>query len=90
MSYTIRLTPSDIRRRADSIQQNAEKVRQEVSKVEQLLNSLKPTFLGQRAEKFFREFDRERSNMQQWDDIVRSFAEELRNTAARMDRADRA
>ncbi len=88
MAYTIRLTPPDIRRRADVINQNADIVRREVENIQVLLNGLRPTFLGNKADRFFKAFDQERANMEQWDDIVRSFAEELRQVAKRMEIAD--
>jgi WXG100 family type VII secretion target len=86
--HTIRLTPADIRRRAENIEQNAATVRREVENIQALLDGLRPTFLGNKSSKFFKAFDRERTAMSQWDDIVRSFADELRAVATRMERAD--
>ena len=89
MSYTIRLTPSQLRGKAQDIDTNAKIVQQEVASIETLINQLKPTFLGQTASGFFKDFNQARGNMERWDDVVRSFATEIREAANRLERADR-
>lgn len=89
MAYTIRLTPPDLRKKASEIDQNAETVKKEVAEIEALVNRLRATFLGETASAFFKEFDAARQNMQQWDDIVRSFAEEIREAANKLEKADK-
>lgn len=88
MSYTIRLQPADIRRRATNITNQANTVQREVAAISTTLDSLRPTFLGNKAARFFKAFDRERVYINQWDDIVRSFADELTTIATRMEKAD--
>ena len=89
MSYTIRLTPSQLRQKAADIERNAAIVQKEVDAIEQLVNRLRPTFLGETASAFFKEFDSSVQSMQQWDDIVRSFATEIREAANKLEAADR-
>lgn len=89
MTYTIRLTPPELRSKADNIDQNAETVKKEVSEIMALVNKLRPTFLGETASAFFKEFDTAIRNMEQWDDVVRSFALEIRDAANKLERADK-
>ncbi len=87
--YTIRLTPSDLRSRASEIQRNSEIVKREVEEITRLLDSLKPTFLGESAAAFFKDFANAKGDMDNWDDIVRSFSTELNEAANRLEAADR-
>jgi WXG100 family type VII secretion target len=89
MTYTIRLTPPELRAKADDIDRNAEIVKKEVSEIMALVNKLRPTFLGETASAFFKEFDSALRDMEQWDDIVRTFATEIRDAAVKLERADR-
>lgn len=89
MAYTIRLTPPQLRTKADEIDRNAEIVRREVQEITQLLGSLRPTFIGETAASFFKEYDSAHQDMEQWDDIVKSFATEIREAANNLERADR-
>ncbi len=89
MTYTIRLTPPELRQKAANIDNNASIVQREVSSIEQIVNRLRPTFLGETASAFFKEFDSSVQSMQQWDDIVRSFATEIREAANKLEAADR-
>jgi WXG100 family type VII secretion target len=88
--YTIRLTPVELRSRAQEIEDNANKVRGEVQKIVDEVNSLRPTFLGESASKFMGEFNSARSDMEQWDDVVKQFADLLRVAASNLEGADRA
>jgi len=89
MTYTIRLTPAELRAKADNIDQNAETVKKEVSEIMALVNKLRPTFLGETASVFFKEFDSAVRDMEQWDDIVRKFSVEIRDAANKLERADK-
>lgn len=89
-SYTIRLTPTELRTRAQEIEDNANKVRGEVQKIMDEVNRLRPTFLGESANKFMGEFNSARSDMEQWDDVVKQFADLLRIAANNLENADRA
>ncbi len=88
--YTIRLTPAELRSRAQEIEDNANKVRAEVQKIGDEVSRLRPTFLGESASKFMGEFNSARSEMEQWDDIVKQFADLLRVAAANLENADNA
>ena len=90
MSYRIKLTPPELRQRANSIEQNAAMVEREVKQVVELLNRLKPTFIGSTASAFYRDFAKAQGDMDKWDDIVRSFAIEIKAAADALERADRA
>jgi len=50
---------------------------------------LRPTFLGEIAAAFFKEFDSSKAKMEQWDDIMRSFSVEIRDPANKLEAADR-
>jgi WXG100 family type VII secretion target len=89
MAYTIRLTPPELRQKADSIDQNAKIVQKEVAEIKALVNRLRPTFLGETAGAFFKEFDAACQDMDQWDDVVRTFAVEIREAANKLESADR-
>ncbi|MCC6261733.1 MAG: WXG100 family type VII secretion target [Anaerolineales bacterium] len=89
MSYTIRLTPPELRQKAANIDNNAATVQREVNSITQIVSRLRSTFLGETAAVFFKEFDTARQNMEQWDDIVKSFATEIREAANKLEAADR-
>lgn len=86
--YTIRLTPADLRKRASEIETNAEIVRREVDRISQEVDRLRPTFVGQAANKFMKDFSTARSDMEQWDDIVRKFSDLLRTAANNLEKKD--
>lgn len=88
MAYTIRLTVQELRSRAETISSNATTVSREVEAIAQIIDSLRPTFIGNKAARFFKEFDAARNDMTQWSSIVNSFAEELRETASVMEKTD--
>jgi WXG100 family type VII secretion target len=88
MAYTIRLTPPELREKANSIDDNAKIVEKEVGEIKAQVNLLRPTFLGETAAAFFKEFDAACQDMEKWDDIVRSFSVEIREAANRLQAAD--
>lgn len=88
--YTIHLTAAELRRCAQEIEDNANKVCSEVQKIENEVTRLRSTFLGESASKFMGEFNSARSDMEQWDDIVKQFADLLRIAADNLEKADRA
>lgn len=90
MSYTIRLTPPELRQKAANIDTNAATVQREVNAITQIVSRLRSTFLGETAATFFKEFETARQGMEQWDDIVKSFATEIREAANKLEAADRA
>lgn len=89
-SYTIRLTPPELRQKASNIDTNAAIVQREVTSITQIVSRLRATFLGETAASFFKEFDTAHQSMEQWDDIVKSFATEIREAATKLEAADRA
>ena len=88
-SYTIRLTPAQLRSKAQNIESNAKTVQTQVSAIGDLVGQLQATFLGDTASKFFKEFNQARDNMERWDDVVRSFATEINEAARKLEQADR-
>ncbi len=90
MSYTIRLTPAQLREKASTIDNNASIVQKEVDNIKVTVNRLRPTFLGETASVFFKEFDAACQDMESWDDIVRAFAAEIREAADKLQGADQA
>jgi WXG100 family type VII secretion target len=88
MPYEIEADPGMLFSSADTIETNAEIIRKEVNNVQMLLEPIRQSFLGNSADKFFRQYDQAYEEMQQWDDIVRSFADELRTAATRLRAAD--
>ena len=89
MAYTIRLTPPELRQKASDIDTNAQTVKREVAQIDAMVIRLRSTFLGETAMAFFKEYDAARKNMDQWDDIVMSFATEIRDAANKLEAADR-
>lgn len=89
MSYIIKATPSELRNAAANVEDNAEQIRSEVENVRTLLDQLRQTFLGERASDFFNRYETAYQDMQRWDDIVRSFSDEMREAANRLEAADR-
>lgn len=85
--YISRLTSADIRKRAEQIEQNATMVRHEVDTIQAMLAGL-PSASPGKSNPIHRTLDRERSTLSQWEQIVRSFAEELRAVATRMERVE--
>lgn len=85
--YISRLTSADIRKRAEQIEQNATMVRHEVDTIQAMLAGLPSTSPGN-SNPIHRTLVRERSTLSQWEQIVRSFAEELRAVATRMERVE--
>ena len=83
MSYEIRATIEMLRGSAETVDNNANTIRREVEAVRQLLDALRPSFTGLRSERFFSRFDQDYQSMQEWDRVVRSFAEEMRGAADR-------
>lgn len=88
--YEIKATPQQLDASASTIEENANTIRTEIQSVEELLNALRATFLGNRASAFFQQFDQARDDMEQWDDVVISFAQQLRTAAQRLRAADNA
>lgn len=86
--YTIKLTPSQLRAIAADIDNNAAIVAKEVSAIGLDVNQLRPSFLGNAASTFYKEFDSAVNIMDKWDDIVRAFAEEIREAANKLEAAD--
>lgn len=86
--YITRLTPADIRKRAEHIEQNASMVRHEVDTIQAMLAGLPSASPGNQSHPIHRALDSERTTISQWEQIVRSFAEELRAVAMRMERVE--
>lgn len=88
-SYSIKATPTQLRQKASDIEKNAQIVKKEIAQIIDLVNKMRPTFLGETASQFFKEFDSSVKNMDKWDDIVQSFAIEIRDAANALEKADR-
>ena len=89
MPYTIRLTPSELKNKASEINRNADIVKREVASIQGLVDKLRQTFLGETAAAFFKDFNVALRDMEQWDDIVSSFAAEITDAANKLETADR-
>lgn len=89
MTYTIRLTPPELRQKASDIRQNSESVKRELSELQKLTGALRATFLGETASAFFSEFDNACNYIEQWDDVVNSFAIEIQEAANKLEAADK-
>lgn len=88
--YEIKANLVDVRNSASEIETQAGIIRNEVQQIADALNTLKQTFLGNRAGDFFQKFDQGHQQMQEWDKLVLSFAQELQEAAARYQAADQA
>ncbi len=87
--YEIKANIADVRAAATEIETQAGVVRNEVAQIADLLNTLRKTFIGDRAADFFQKFSQSQQSMDQWDELVLSFAQELNEAATRYDTADR-
>lgn len=90
MPYEIRGQLQLMESSANEIENNASLIQQEVQAVDDMLRMLRQSFLGQRASTFFRQYDQAYETMQEWHQIVQSFAHELRADVERLRRADNA
>ena len=88
--YEIKANIVDVRNSASEIEGQAAVIRREVQGIADQLAQLKQTFLGNRAADFFQKFDQGHQQMQEWDKLVLSFAQELQEAAARYSAADQA
>lgn len=88
MAHIIRATPPMLRDSANKIETNAETIRREIERIREMLEPVRSSFKGERSRKFFQKYDAAYTDMQQWDDIVRSFAQEMRDAATRIEIAD--
>lgn len=88
MAYEIIATPEMLNQSADTVDTNADTIRHEVEGVNELLGMLRQTFIGRRAADFFQRYDSAHQDMQEWDRIVRSFAQEMRDAASNLNKAD--
>lgn len=88
--YEIKANIVDVRSAAGEIESQAGIIRNEVQQIADALASLKQSFLGNRAGDFFQKFDTGHQQMQEWDKLVLSFANELNEAATRYTAADQA
>jgi WXG100 family type VII secretion target len=88
MSYEIKATPPTLDASASTIEQNAATVAKELQAIQEMLTTLRRTFVGQRASSFFKQYDTSSQEMQELNEILRSFAAEMRATAQRLRAAD--
>lgn len=88
--YTIKVTVAEARAAAAEIEREAGTIKKDVAAIQQIVDTLRKTFLGERAAQFFSSFTQARQQMDQWDDIVRSFAAEITEAANRYQAADKA
>jgi WXG100 family type VII secretion target len=86
--YEIKANIAEVLSSATEIETQAGLIRTEVQQMSDAIATLRQTFLGNRAADFFSKYDQYADIMDQWDDLVLSFAEELREAAARYDAAD--
>jgi WXG100 family type VII secretion target len=86
--YEIKANIAEVRGAAAEIENQASIIRNEVEQIADLLGTLRQTFLGNRAGDFFQKFDAAHGQMQEWDELVLSFAAELQEAAARYESAD--
>ncbi len=88
--YTIKATVNEVRSAAAEIEREAATIQKQVAAIQQITDNLKKSFLGERASQFFASFAQARQQMDQWDEIVKSFAAELIEAANRYQAADKA
>lgn len=88
MAYEIIATPAMLLSSADKIETNAETIRREIERIREMLEPVRSSFTGEKSRKFFQRYDAAYNDMQQWDNIVRSFAEEMREAAMRIRAVD--
>jgi WXG100 family type VII secretion target len=90
MSEEIKGSPEMLEASANSIEQNAAILAKELQSVNDLLTTLQRTFIGKRAEGFYRQYEPTHEELRDLTHLVRAFAADLRTAAARLRRADEA
>ncbi len=86
----IKANPAALESSASTIDANANLIQRELMAVNDMLASLRRTFIGQRAESFFRQYDAAFEEMQSLTALVHSLAEDLRQSARALRAADQA
>lgn len=84
----IAIDVAEAKARAAAIDQSAAQIEKDIQEVYAVLNELRSSFIGNTATEFFSAFDNAYAYMEQWDDVVRRYAEELRHIATVMHRVD--
>ncbi|MFQ3534947.1 MAG: WXG100 family type VII secretion target [Aggregatilineales bacterium] len=84
----IKANPAALESSASLIEANANTIQRELAAANDLLVSLRRTFIGQRAEGFFRQYDAAFEEMQSLVGQIHGLAEELRQGARALRAAD--
>jgi WXG100 family type VII secretion target len=88
MSDFVKVPYAELLQRAARIRQEAEIVRAEIQTLKETVESIQ--WIGKRAEKFFALWDETRPEMENWVQILETFANDLEDQARRMQAADEA
>lgn len=88
MSDFVKVPYAELLQRAARIRQEAEIVRAEIQTLKETVESIQ--WIGKRAEKFFMLWDETRPEMENWVQILETFANDLEDQARRMQAADEA
>jgi WXG100 family type VII secretion target len=84
----IKANPSALEASASLIETNVSVIRRELLAADELLANLRRTFIGQRAESFFRQYTAAFDEMQAQLAVMGSLAESLRQSAQALRAAD--
>ncbi|PJF34752.1 MAG: hypothetical protein CUN49_14065 [Candidatus Thermofonsia Clade 1 bacterium] len=84
----IKANPAALEASANAIDANADAIQRELMTANDLLASLRRTFIGQRAESFFRQYDAAFEEMRSLTALIHNLAEELRQSARALRAAD--
>lgn len=90
MPDEIKGSPAQLEASADNIEQNAATISRELQAINDSLNTLRRTFMGQRAAAFYKQYDPASQEMQELIQLVRALANDLRDIAGRLRAADQA
>lgn len=90
MSGEIKASPAQLDASAEVIEQNATLIARELQTVNEALTTLRRTFLGQRAESFFKQHETALQEMTEATEVIRAFSSELHQVAQRLRAADQA
>jgi len=88
MSDFIRVPYAELLQRAARIRQEAQTIRSEIRTLKASVESIQ--WMGQRASRFFAQWDETITDMEAWVAVLERFASELENQARRIQAADEA
>lgn len=90
MPYTIQAEITQLRSGAKTLEAQADIIKARIQDIDNEIAPLRASFIGTRAQGFFTKYESDKADMDQWDDLVRSFSQLLAQIATDLQNADQA